>query len=34
MMTDGVIVMMAATRKLNEMWIVDGRVDKACMIVL
>lgn len=32
-MTEGVIVMIAATRKLKEMCMVDGRVDSACMSV-
>lgn len=33
MMTDGVIVMMAATKKLNAEWTVVGSVDRACIKV-
>jgi len=33
MMTEGVMVMMAANRKLKEVWMVDGRVERACIRV-
>jgi hypothetical protein len=34
MITDGVMVIIAAQMKLNEMWMVDGKVERACMMVL
>jgi hypothetical protein len=34
MMTEGVIVMITATMKLNAEWIVDGNVENACMSVV
>lgn len=34
MMTEGVIVIMAATRKLNAEWMVEGNVDSACKSVV
>ena len=34
MMTEGVIVLSAATMKLNAAWIVVGKIDRACMSVV